>query len=348
MTRQTEAAVLFKTCEPLRLATLSIPDLRAGQVLVEVAYSGVCQSQLLEILGKRGPDHFLPHTLGHEGSGKVIEVGPKVKKVKPGDRVVLSWIKGEGADVPSMVYQSLEGPVNSGAISTFMRKTVTCESRVVPIPDAMPLREAALLGCAIPTGAGIVMNTANVQKGESIAIFGMGGVGLSAVLAASLREVAIIIAVDVFDHKLDQARRIGATHVINAAQENSLARILEVTHGCGVDYAIESAGSERAMEFAFQAVKKNGGLCVLAGNLPSGGHISIDPFDLIIGKRIMGTWGGSTQPDLDIPRYVDLYLSGKLKLNVLITHEYRLENINQVFNDLADGKLGRAVINMME
>ncbi len=155
MFKQTEAAVLFELAQPLRLITLSIPDLKPGQVFIDVAYSGVCRSQLLEVRGKRGEDGFLPHTLGHEGSGTVLEVGAGVTKVKPGDRVVLSWIKGSGADVPSTAYQSSEGPINSGAISTFMCQMVTCENRVTPIPDAMPLREAPLLGCAIQQGLGL-------------------------------------------------------------------------------------------------------------------------------------------------------------------------------------------------
>lgn len=348
MPKQTEAAVLFELAQPLRLITLSIPDLKPGQVLVDVAYSGVCRSQLLEVRGKRGEDRFLPHTLGHEGSGTVLEVGAGVTKVKPGDYVVLSWIKGTGADVPSTVYQSSEGPINSGAISTFMRQTVTCENRVTPIPDAMPLREAALLGCAIPTGAGIVLNTARVQPGSSVAVFGVGGIGLSAVLAADLMNATTIIAVDVFDHKLEQARQVGATHLINAHQQDPLATILEITGGRGVDYAIEAAGRRETMEMAFQSVRDNGGLCVLAGNLPYGQSISLDPFDLIKGKRIIGTWGGESQPDRDIPLYVDLYLAEKLKLDSLITHEYRLEDINHAFDDLEQGKVGRALIEMEE
>ena len=346
MPMQTEAAVLFELAQPLRLITLSVPDLKPGQVLVDIAYSGVCRSQLLEVCGKRGKDRFLPHTLGHEGSGTVLEVGVGVTKVKPGDRVVLSWIKGSGADVPSTIYQSSGGPVNSGAISTFMRQMVTCENRVTPIPDAMPLREAALLGCAIPTGAGIVLNTAKVRPGSSVAVFGVGGIGLSAVLAADLMNATTIIAVDVFDHKLEQARQIGATHVINTRRQDSLATILEITGGRGVDYAVESAGRRETMETAFQVVRDNGGLCVLAGNLPHGECISIDPFNLIKGKRIIGTWGGESQPDRDIPLYVNLYLAEKLKLDMLITHEYRLKDINQAFDDLEQGKVGRALIDM--
>ncbi len=346
MSRHTEAAVLFELAQPLRLLELSIPNLKAGQVLVDVTFSGVCHSQLLEVRGKRGQDRFLPHTLGHEGSGTVVEVGEGVAKVKPGDRVVLSWIKGKGADVLSTVYMSGEGPINSGAISTFMRRTITCENRVTPIPAAMPLREAALLGCAVPTGAGIVLNTAEVRPGSSVAVFGVGGIGLSAVLAANLMNATVIIAVDVFDHKLEQARRVGATHLINARQQEPLGTLLEITGGRGVDYAIEAAGLRETMETAFQAVRDNGGLCVLAGNLPQGERVSLNPFNLIRGKRIIGTWGGESQPDRDIPMYVDLYLSGKLKLDGLVTHTYSLLDINQALEDLENGKVGRALIDM--
>ncbi|MFZ1988989.1 MAG: alcohol dehydrogenase catalytic domain-containing protein, partial [Alphaproteobacteria bacterium] len=154
----TLAAVLVETGKPLELLDLEIPALKPGQVLVDVAYSGVCQSQLNEISGKKGPDRYLPHVLGHEGAGVVAAIGEGVNKVRPGDRVVLSWLRGRGADVPGTVYQSKIGIVNSGAISTFMNRTVTCESRLTPLPANVPLREAALLGCAIPTGAGIVLN----------------------------------------------------------------------------------------------------------------------------------------------------------------------------------------------
>ena len=343
---RTLATVLSELNRPLELRELTIPELKPGQILVNMAYSGLCHSQLLEVHGQRGPDRFLPHTLGHEGSGTVAEVGPGVTKVKAGARVVLSWIKGNGADVGSTQYQSAEGPVNSGALSTFMCQTVTCESRVTPIPDRMPLREAVLLGCAIPTGAGIVMNTAGVCAGSSVAVFGMGGIGLSAVMAADFMNATTIIAVDLFDHKLQQAQQVGATHLINARNQDPLSTILEITGGCGVDYAIEAAGRRETMETAFQAVRDGGGLCVLAGNLPHGELIALNPFDLIKGKRIVGSWGGETCPDRDIPLYVDLYLSGKLKLDALITHTYGLEEINQAFDDLEQGKVGRALIQM--
>jgi len=342
----TEAAILYELNQPLRLLTLEIPDLKPGQVLVDVVYSGICHSQLLEIQGKRGPDRFLPHTLGHEGSGTVLKVSKDVTKVKSGDHVVLSWIKGSGIDVPFTIYDSKEGLINSGAISTFMDKTVISENRVSPIPKKMPLREAALLGCAIPTGAGIIMNTTRIQSGSRIAIFGVGGIGLSAVLAASVKGAETIIAVDVFEQKLDHARQLGATHLINAVKKDPLETILDITENLGLDYSIEAAGSKTTMELAFKSIKTGGGKCIIAGNLACGEHISIDPMDLIKGKQIVGTWGGETNPDQDIPKYVDWYLSGKMKLDKLITHNYSLKNINKAFKDLENGKVSRALIDL--
>jgi len=343
---RTLAAVLEQLNQPLALRELTVPDLKPGQVLVEIACSGVCRSQLLEARGARGQDKYLPHTLGHEGAGAVLAVGTGVSKVKPGDRVVLTWIKGAGMDVPGTVYDSEDGPVNSGAISTFMRTAVTCESRVVPIPESMPLREASLLGCALPTGAGMVLNTARLTPGGSIAVFGVGGIGLSAVLAADLANAARIVAVDVNPAKLELARQVGATHLVNASQQDALAAVLELTEGRGVDCAIEAVGRPETMDAAFRAVRDGGGLCVIAGNPPHGQRMSLDPFDLIRGKRIVGTWGGETRPDVDIPRYVALYLAGKLKLDVLITHEYGLDAVNRALDDLEAGKVGRALIHM--
>lgn len=341
---ETDAAVLVAIDEPLRLTRLRIPDLQPGQVRVQVAYTGICHSQLLEIHGKRGPDRFLPHTLGHEGSGIVAAVAPNVTKVRPGDRVVLSWIRGSGADVPSTVYDSELGRVNSGAISTFMRETVTCESRVTSIPDAMPLSEAALLGCAIPTGAGIVLNTAGVTRGQSVAVLGVGGVGLSAVIGASLVGASPIIAVDVRARKLDDARAVGATHVVDASKEDPREAILRITQTVGVDCAIEAAGRRETMELALAVARENGGLCVIAGNLAVGERFSVDPMALIRGKRLVGTWGGGADPDRDIPRFVQLFLAGRLPLTTLISQTYPFEDINRALDALESGTVARALV----
>ena len=244
------------------------------------------------------------------------------------------------------MYESDCGLINSGAISTFLNYAIISENRLTRIKKEMPLKEAALLGCAIPTGAGIVLNSIGLRPGDSIAIFGVGGIGASAVIAADIMAATKIIAIDIFDHKLEHARSLGATHAINIRNQDCLSEIYKITDGKGVDYAIESAGKRETMEMAFRAVRDMGGLCVLAGNLPVGEQISIDPFDLIKGKRIAGTWGGETKPDLDIPLYVNLYLKGRLKLENLITHCYSLDEINTAIEDLKSGKVGRALIDM--
>lgn len=343
---KTEAAILTALGRPIELWDLEVPALKAGQVLVEVAYSGLCHTQLLEARGAKGPDRFLPHTIGHEGSGTVIGVGPGVAKVREGDRVVLSWIQGGGAVVGSTVYASGSGPVNSGAVSTFLRHAVTCESRVTKIPAELPLREAALLGCAVPTGAGIVMNTAALEAGASVAVFGTGGIGLSAILGAVIRKAGVIIAVDVSEDKLALAKKLGATRAVNAASSDAVSAIMEATGGKGVDCAVEAAGKIQTMEAAFRAVRAKGGICVLAGNLPQGQTISIDPMGLISGKRLVGTWGGESVPDRDVPVFADMFLTGSLNLGALIAAEYPLSGINKAFEDLERGLPGRALVSM--
>ena len=184
------------------------------------------------------------------------------------------------------------------------------------------------------------------KKGNSVAIFGVGGVGLSAVIGARLREAKSIIAIDLFDHKLEHARNLGATHAINCKEQDVVTCLNEITQNAGLDFAIEASGNSEAMELAFQSIRTGGGLCVLAGNLPAGKTISIDPLDLIKGKRIIGSWGGETQPDRDIPVYLDLYKAGKLKLSPLITQTYKLKEINQALDELEKGMLGRGLIEM--
>ncbi|MCE5207317.1 MAG: zinc-binding dehydrogenase [Chloroflexi bacterium] len=353
----TTAAVLVAINRSLQIEQLKVPPLKTGQVLVEIAYSGICHSQLNEIHGLKGEDKFLPHTLGHEGSGIVIETGPDVTKVKPGDPVVLTWIKGSGCDAPSTQYVRRNGTfVNSGAISTFMTHAVISENRLVTLSKTMPLKEAALLGCAIPTGAGIVKNSARIQPGQSVAIFGLGGIGLSALLMAGHinREVsgrqnindAIIVAIDVSDDKLSLARQMGATHTINARIQNPLDALMSITAGQGVHYAIEAAGQRTVMEQAFRSVRDKGGLCILAGNLPQGETISIDPFNLIKGKRIAGTWGGETDPDQDIPFYEESFLANRMDFRPFIHSTSTLHRINDAIHKMETGQVGRCLVDM--
>jgi S-(hydroxymethyl)glutathione dehydrogenase/alcohol dehydrogenase len=259
---KTTAAILVETGKPLILGELEIPALKPGQVLVEIAYSGVCHTQVLECRGYRGEDRFLPHCLGHEGSGTVLEIGPGVAKVKPGDKAILSWIKGSGGDVPGTVYQWEGRNVNSGAITTFGRHAVISENRLTVIPAQFPMKEAALLGCAVPTGVGSVFNTAQPRPGQSIAIFGTGGVGLCALMGGVISGCTPIIAVDINPDKLKLAQQIGATHCINPTEVDAVAEIARICPG-GVDFAIEASGRPAVMLQALSGVRQQGGVAVV-------------------------------------------------------------------------------------
>lgn len=341
---KTWAAVLEQQNAPLQILELTIPPLKKGQVLVQIAYSGVCQAQLNEIRGHKGPDAYLPHTLGHEASGVVLEVGSHVTKVRPGDRVVASWLKGSGAEESSTVYEYQGKSVQSGAVSTFLEKAIISENRLIPIPASMPLKEAALLGCAIPTGAGAVFNEMRLEEGQSIAVFGVGGIGLSAILAAKHKKAHPIIAIDVVEEKLQKAISLGATHTINPKTGDVLRQVRDIAGKQGVDFALESAGRKDSMELAFQVVKAPKGLAVIAGNVPVGQNISIDPFDLIRGKRLIGTWGGGSQIDRDVSYYVSLFQEKAMPIGALISHEVQLSQINELMHLLEQGKVLRGIV----
>ena len=313
---------------------------------MKLAYSGVCHSQLMEVRGRRGADAYLPHLLGHEGTGKVIEVGEGVNKVKPGELVVLGWIKGSGLDGGGVRYRCSCMPqdINAGGVTTFNEYALVSENRVVPLPHGVPLDVAVLFGCALPTGAGIVTNDLKPTSGSTIAIFGLGGIGMSALMATMLFKCSKVIAVDVTAEKLELARSFGATHTLNAATADVVAEIHALTFGAGVDYAVEASGQSNVIEQAFESVRRGGGLCVFASHPENGNRISIDPYELICGKQIRGSWGGSSSPDQDIPMFAKLYREGKLPLDKLITKRYPLDAINDALNDLEHHRVGRPLI----
>jgi len=342
-----KAAVLYEIGKPLVIEDgIEIPPLKPGQVLVKVIYSGICRSQLMEVRGKRGKDNYLPHLLGHEASGWVVETGSEVKKVKIGDRVVLTWIKGEGANCEGAKYKLGNITLNSGGVTTFSDYTVVSENRCVSLEEEIPMDLAALLGCAVPTGAGIVFNTIRPSKDTSLAIFGAGGIGLSSILGAKVHECSKIIAVDIDDEKLVMAREFGATDIVNCNKEDPVERIHQITDGQGVDFSIEAAGRAKVIESAFQSIKYNGGLCIVAGHPDCGERIQLDPFDLIRGKRIEGSWGGECQPDKDIPMYVKYLKNGKLPLERMVSRIYSLKEINQALADLENGRVHRILVRM--
>lgn len=342
---KTTAAILVETGKPLELVELTLPALKPGQVIVEIAFSGVCHTQLLESRGRRGEDRFLPHCLGHEGSGVVVEISPGVTKVKPGDRVILSWIKGSGANVPGAVYDWDGRGVNAGAITTFQRHAVVSENRLTPSPDGFPMATAALVGCAVPTGVGVVFNTAAARPGQSLAVFGVGGVGLCAISAAAASGCDPIIAVDVLPGKLEAARRMGATHAIDATEGDVVARIQEICRG-GLDIAIEASGRPPVMAQALRSVRPQGGAAAVLGNAHFGEEMSFDPQQLNQGKRLLGSWGGDSDPDRDYPRYCRLLSSHKIDIAPLLSTPYPLERINEALEDLEAGRALRPLIDM--
>ena len=342
---KTTAAVLVEARRPLQLAELEIPQLKPGQVLVEIAFSGVCHTQLLECRGYRGEDRYLPHCLGHEGSGVIAEVGPGVTRCKTGDHVVLSWIKGSGADIPGTVYDWNGRTVNAGGVTTFSRHSVVSENRLTVIPSDVDLKIAALLGCAVPTGAGAVFNTARVRPTDSVAVFGAGGIGVCAVAAASISGAFPIFAVDVDEKRLQVASEMGATHTINGTVDDPIQSIKQVCPR-GIDVSIEASGRPDVMLQALAAVRSQGGTTVIAGNARHGERLDIDPGELNQGKRLLGTWGGDNVPDRDFPKYCQLLTSGRLSVAPLLSQPYSLTDINTALDDLESRRVPRPLIDM--
>src|SRR6201990_541028 len=213
---KTEAALLVQIGKPLVLATIETPPLKPGQVLVEIAFSGACGTQLMEVEGAKGDDKWCPHCLGHEGSGVVIETGSGVTKVKPGDKVVLSWIKGTGIEAGGAVYDGDGRKVNAGGVTTFQRHAVVSENRLTPLPAGLPMDVAVLLGCAAPTGMGAVYNVLKVQPGDAVAVFGTGGIGINALMAAALAGAMPVIGIDPNPTRRALAQIYGATQVIDS------------------------------------------------------------------------------------------------------------------------------------
>ena len=340
-----KAAVLTRLDRPLEIISgLEWKAVGRGQVLVKLAYSGVCHSQLMEARGRRGHDAYLPHLLGHEGSGQVLETGADVSKVKVGDFVVLGWIKGRGVEGGAAHYLRDGHTFNAGAVTTFNEFAVVSENRLVLLPPHVPLDVAVLFGCALPTGAGIVLNEIRPVPGAMIGIFGMGGVGLSALMATRLFAPAEVIAIDVVDGKLELAREFGATRTINSSSRDPLPEIASLTDGRGLDYSIDASGVASVIELAFRAVRRNGGLCLFASHPAAGDTICLDPYELICGKQIRGTWGGASEPDEDIPRLATLFVEGTLPLQKLISRRYPLEMINAALDDLEAGGVARPLI----
>lgn len=338
------AVVLRELGSPLRIEELELPPLSRGHVLVRMQLAAICRSQKLEVSGGRGPDRFLPHLIGHEGVGIVEDIGPGVTKVRPGDQAVLSWIRGCGLPGEPIRYVSPRGCVNAGPVAVFCESPVVSEQCVTRIDPPVDPEVAVLAGCAIPTGAGTVMNAMPADPRGSVCIVGAGGVGLAAVCGAVLSGWTTIVVVDVRAQQLARALELGATHVVQVGRENVEELALRITDGRGFELVVECAGDPRAMELAVRTAKPRGGRVVIVGNLEAGKTITLDPFDLIKGRWIGGSWGGGIDPDEDIPRFVRLAEQGAFPHQRLSGKRFPLERVNEAIRALDGDEPGRPIL----
>jgi S-(hydroxymethyl)glutathione dehydrogenase/alcohol dehydrogenase len=333
---KTSAAILVEQRKPLLIDEVEIPSLRFGQVLVEVKATRLCGSQLGEIEGVKGVDRYLPHLLGHEAGGVVVEIGPEVTQVSVGDRVVLHWRPGAGIQAAPAKYRLGAKTVNAGNITTFQGLTVVSENRLTRIPAAVDFETAALLADTITTGFGAVTRDAGVSIGESVVVIGVGGIGLGVVLGAHLAGAHPIIAVDVHDHKLVKAREFGATHVINSREGNLNEQISALLAG-PADAVFDVTGQPAVIHQAWRATGPRGRL-VLVGVMRHDQEFSLNTLPLHYGKRLTGSEGGGSLPHLDIPRYLRMIASGRFDPVGMVSHRGTLSEINSLLDTMRRGE----------
>lgn len=343
--KKAKAAILAQSRKPLIVDEIEFPDeLGVGQALVKVLHTSICGAQINEIEAVKGPDKFLPHLLGHEASAVVIEIGPGVTTVKAGDTVVLHWRPSQGIQCQPPSYRWRGQKLNAGWVTTFNEYAVVSENRMTVIPADANLKTAPLFGCAVTTAAGVITNDAKVKVGESVVVFGTGGVGLPIVQFASLAGANPVIAVDVIESKLDMARGRGATHAIKAAPGVDVAALVRAIVGAkGPDKVIETTGARAVIELAYELTHPDG-TCVLVG-VPSE-KVTIYTLPIHFNKVLTGSHGGSAVPHIDIPRILRLVEAGRISFDGVITHEFPLERINEALDTVRSGAAGRVLLNV--
>ena len=361
------AAVLRSVGGPFSIERIDLAPPKRDEVRVRVAAAGICHSDWHFVSGDLSWP--LPAVLGHEGAGIVEEVGPDVTLVAPGDHVVLLWKTSCGrcemcqTGVPMLCDVGLSrrasGLLNDGTsrlsngaerihhlsgVSCFAERLVCSERSVLPIGSDVPLEIAALVGCAVVTGAGAVLNTARVRAGSSVAVIGTGGVGLSAVMAARLAGARTIIAIDLVRSKLDLALELGATAVVDASHDDAVEATRRLAGGDGVDYAFEAIGLASTVGQAFAMLRRRG-TAVAIGSARPDARAEISAMDLVRQERTLkGSSYGSARPAVDIPRLLDLFRSGRLPLERLLTRRFGLAEIDTAFRALLAGEVARSVV----
>ena len=356
-----KAAVFHGPKQDLTIEEVQLDSPKEREVLVKTVASGVCHSDLHFVDGYYG--HPAPAVLGHEAAGIVEEVGSLVTYVQPGDHVIacLSVFCGHCerclSGHPSLCSnpETKRAPndrprmsQNGGVmhqflnISSYAEKMLLHENAIVKIRPDMPLDRAALIGCGVTTGVGAVLNTARIEPGSTVVVFGAGGVGLAAIQGARIAGARMIIAVDMLENKLATARELGATHVVDASSHDPVQAIRDMTDG-GVDYSFEAIGLKVAAEQAFNCLRP-GGTATVIGMIPVGEKVELDGFQFLSEKKIQGSTMGSNRFRVDMPRYIDFYLQGRLKLDEMISRRGRLEDVNEAFRAMKAGEVARTVL----
>lgn len=365
--RQMGLPAPYAQSQPLRIEELELAPPGPGELLIEVLAAGLCHSDLSVVDGSR--PRVMPMVLGHEASGEVLQCGPGVADFAPGDRVVFSFVPSCGHCNPCAsgrpalcepgAAANTSGTLLSGTrhwhgagdeslnhhlgVSAFAEKTVVSARSAVKVPRELPAEIAALFGCAVMTGVGAVVNTARVAAGESVAIFGLGGVGLAALLGAHACGAYPIVAVDVLPAKLELARQLGASHMIDARDGDVVAAVRAATGG-GAHHALETVGNEQVLAQAYAATRR-GGITTTAGLPHPQKMFSVPAVSLVAEERtVKGSYMGSAVPSRDLPRYIALYQAGRLPVDRLLTHRLRLDQVNEGFDRLARGEAVRQVI----
>jgi S-(hydroxymethyl)glutathione dehydrogenase / alcohol dehydrogenase len=358
-----KAAVFHGPGQPLKIEDVEIDHPQDHEVLVKTVASGVCHSDLHFVDGLY--PYAAPAVLGHEAAGIIEEVGKAVTYVKPGDHVIscLSVFCGfcnqcmsghpnrcsnktatqrQPTDKPRISQKGK--PINQFLdISSYCEKMLLHENAVVKIREDIPLDRAALIGCGVTTGVGAVLNTAKIEPGSTVAVFGCGGVGIAAIQGARIAGARKIIAVDMFENKLAMAKRFGATDTVDASNSDPVEAIKDLAGQGGVDYAFEAIGLKKAAEQAFSALKP-GGTATVIGMIPVGQKVEIDGFMFLTERKLQGSNMGSNRFRIDMPRYIDFYLQGRLKLDEMISRRGKLEDVNEAFRAMKAGEVARTVL----
>ncbi|MGH7306955.1 MAG: Zn-dependent alcohol dehydrogenase [Candidatus Rokuibacteriota bacterium] len=355
-----KAAIFHGAHKPLTIENVEIAAPMDREVLVRTVASGVCHSDLHFVDGYY--QFPTPAILGHEAAGIVEAVGPHVTEIKAGDHVIacLSVFCGHCSycltgrthlcqsrpvrtpqEPPKLTWNG--APVNQFAnLSAYAEKMLVHENGLVKVRDDMPLDRGALIGCGVTTGVGAVLNTARVEAGATVAVYGAGGVGLAVIQGARIAGAGMIIAVDVFENKLAKAKELGATHTVDASKGDPVKAIRELTNG-GAEYAFEAIGLKKAAEQAFECIRP-GGTATVIGMIPVGQKIELEGSVFLREKRIQGCSMGSNRFKVDMPKYVDFYQRGLLRLDEMITRRGRLEDVNEAFRAMKAGEVARTVL----